>query len=202
MRYDEVCKVLGMRVLSDEEAIKYPVEISLEEAYHGTKYIVRHGATHMEIDIPPGVRTGTRIRVPTTGDALPAVSDTYLVIVIRPHPKFRRVGDNLHTRLSVDLFTALLGGEVRVPTLAGEMTFTLPPETPSGKTFCITGKGMPHLRQPREHGDLYVHTRVHVPADLTDLERKLIADVASWHGWAVPPLGPLSWHPGGPELLP
>ncbi len=202
MRYDEVCKALGIRMLPDQEAVKYPVEISLEEAYHGTKYIVRQGDTQMEIDIPPGVRTGTRILVSRAGDVVPAVGDTYLVIFVRSHPKFRRVGDNLHTQLSVDLFTALLGGEVRVPTLAGEVTFTLPRETPPGKAFCIVGKGMPRLRQPREHGDLFVHTKVHVPADLTDLERKLIADLASLHGWAAPPLGPLSRHPGGPALLP
>ena len=96
-----------------------------------------------------------------------------------PHPKFRREGDDLHTDLPVEAPTAILGGEVRVPTLSGEVVLTLPAETQAGKTFRLSGRGMPRLRRPQEYGDLYAHIVITIPQNLSESERKLVADWAA-----------------------
>jgi curved DNA-binding protein len=84
--------------------------------------------------------------------------------------------------MPIELYTALLGGEVRVPTLIGDVVLTIPPETQSGRTFRLSGKGMPKLRQPNEHGDLYAHAVIRIPTQLTDAERKLITQLAALRG--------------------
>ena len=156
--------------------IEQPVEITLEEAYQGTTRLLQRGSTRREFKIPPGVKTGTKIRFPAD-DA--AAGDLFLVVKISPHPKFRREEDDLHTDLPVEAYLAMLGGEVRVPTLSGEVVLTIPPETQAGKVIRLSGRGMPKLRLPQEHGDLYVHAVIKIPTHLTEAERKLIAELAA-----------------------
>jgi len=79
----------------------------------------------------------------------------------------------------VDAITAILGGEVQVPTLGGDVVLTIPPETQAGKTFRLSGRGMPKLRQTGEHGDLYVRVVIKIPTNLTPAERKLITELAA-----------------------
>lgn len=172
----------GQRGRMRAAAAEQPIEISLEEAYHGTERTLRKGERRLEVKIPPGARTGTRVRVAGEG-GLPlagqVAGDLYLVVTVRPHARFRREGDDLHVDLPVEAYTALLGGEARVPTLNGDVVLTVPPETQSGKIFRLSGKGMPKLRQPDEYGDLYAHTVIRIPTHLTDEERKLIAELAA-----------------------
>jgi curved DNA-binding protein len=104
------------------------------------------------------------------------------VINVRPHPVYRREGDDLHVEASVDLYTAVLGGQVRVPTLTGEVVLNVPPEANAGKTFRLTGRGMPKLRQPAERGDLYAHLAVKLPNNLSERERQLFAELAALRG--------------------
>jgi curved DNA-binding protein len=73
----------------------------------------------------------------------------------------------------VDLYTMVLGGQVRVPTMTGEVVLTIPPGTQNGRTFRLRGKGMPHLRQPDQHGDLFARVEVQLPTDLTAPQREL-----------------------------
>ena len=172
----------GQRGRMRADDAEQPIEISLEEAYHGTERTLRKGERRLEIKIPPGARTGTKVRV--AGEAgLPlagqVAGDLYLVVTVRAHARFRREGDDLHVDLPVEVYTALLGGEARVPTLNGDVVLSIPPETQSGKTFRLSGKGMPRLRQPDEYGDLYAHTVIRIPTHLTDEERKLIAELAA-----------------------
>jgi curved DNA-binding protein len=164
------------------EDIEQGIEITLEEAYHGTKRTLQKGQRRLEVSVPPGARTGTRVRVTREGGQGQTPGDLYLVVTVQPHAKFRREGDDLHVDMPMELFTALLGGEARVPTLNGEVVLTIPPETQTGKTFRLSGKGMPRLRAPNEHGDLYAHALIHIPTGLTDQERKLIAELAALRG--------------------
>ncbi len=169
------------RPLRGEDA-EQPIEISLEEAYQGTERLLRKGQRRLEIKIPAGARTGTKVRVAGEG-GLPlagqVAGDLYLVVTVQPHARFRREGDDLHVDLPIELYTALLGGEARVPTLNGDMVLTIPPETQADKTFRLSGKGMPKLRQPDEYGDLYAHAVIRIPTNLTDEERKLITQLAA-----------------------
>jgi len=98
---------------------------------------------------------------------------------VAPHGVFTREGDNLRREIDVDLYTALLGGEVRVDTLEGYVTLKVPPETQSGRTFRLRGQGMPRLRKPDQRGDLYVRVRVRLPQNLNEHEQQLFHELAS-----------------------
>jgi curved DNA-binding protein len=124
------------------------------------------------------------------GEGLPSSrggprGDIYLVIKVLPHPTFERRGDDLHCEASVDLFTALLGGEVRVPTLTGPVALRIPAGTQAGRSFRLGGQGMPKLRTPGEHGDLYAKVRVMLPDKLTERETQLVREWAKLRGVTV-----------------
>jgi len=152
-----------------------PVEISLHEAYRGSKRIVQVGPQRLEVTIPAGAKTGTRLRIGGVG-ADPAggqPGELYLKLVVAPDPRFERKGDDLHATLTVDLYSLVLGGEVRVPTMEGDVVLSVPAETQNGRTFRLRGKGMPHLGQPDKRGDLFVRVEARLPMHLTPQQREL-----------------------------
>jgi len=165
------------RVSQDYE---HPLEITLEEAFHGSTRILQIGDRRLEVKIPRGVKTGSRIRV--SGAAGEGRGDLYLKITVQPHPVFEREGDDLYCEVPVDLYVAIQGGSVRVPTLSGDVTLTIPPETQNGRRFRLKGQGMPRLQNPQERGDLYVRTRVVLPTNLNEREKKLFKELASLRG--------------------
>jgi curved DNA-binding protein len=153
-----------------------PVEISLQEAYQGTTRILQTEGQRFEIKIPAGARTGTRVRMSGHGGGGAAggpAGDLYLRVTVLPDARFERDGDDLRATVPVDLYTMVLGGQVRVPTMTGEVVLTIPPGTQNGRTFRLRGKGMPHLRQPDQHGDLFARVEVQLPTDLTAPQREL-----------------------------
>jgi curved DNA-binding protein len=139
----------------------------------------------LEVKVPRGVDTGTKIRV--RGEGIQAgeegpKGDLYLDIKIAPHDLFQRQGDDLHLDLPVDLYTAVLGGEAIVPMFKGKVKLRIPPETQSGRTFRLKEQGMPRLKQPDERGDLYAKVMIHVPENLTDEEIALFEELADIRG--------------------
>ena len=157
--------------------IEHPVDITLEEAYHGGSRTLQLDGERIEVRIPKGVKTGSRVRVAGKGE--PGrnggkAGDLYLRINVLPHPQFQREGDNLRIKLPVDLYTMLLGGEVKVPTLDRPLILNIPPETDNGKVFRLRGKGMPNLKHPDKHGDLYVEVVARLPKKLTEQEKTLL----------------------------
>lgn len=190
---------------------EYPVEIPLRDAYHGTtrRFDVQIqercqscGGTGMngigvcpqcggagttpksktiEVQIPAGVRTGSRVRV--SGQGSPGVNggpngDIYLKITVKPDPRFELDGNNIRTDVSVPLYTAILGGEVVVPTVDSSVALTIPPETQNGRVFRLRGKGMPPL-SGGNRGDLLARVKVELPTNLTDEERELFEKLAA-----------------------
>ncbi len=162
------------------------VELTLEEACHGATRRIRRGDGRViTAKIPPGARTGSRIRLsgqgePGRGGGPPG--DLFLTITVKPHPVFRQEGDDLRRDLDLDLYTAVLGGEVTVETLDGPVRLKIPPGTSSGKIFRLRGKGMPRPGKPDRRGDLYVVARVQVPSRLSARERKLFEELARLRG--------------------
>ena len=185
--------------------IKYPVEVTLEEAYHGTKRAivlqteqpcsackgtgliqnlpcsvcrgsgVVSGVKRLEVKIPSGVRDGSRVRVAGKGEpgyAGGTNGDLYLVVSVKPHRLFERKGDDLYVEVAVPLAVAVLGGEVFVPSLKGELALKVPPETQNGRAFRLAGRGMPHLGNS-SHGDLLAKVSVVLPTKLSEEEKKL-----------------------------
>lgn len=158
------------------------VEVTLEEAYHGTSRILQMDGRRIEARIPPGVRTSSRIRLSGQGEPGRnggSPGDLYLVVRVLPNEKFEREGDDLYTDLPVDVYTAVLGGEVRVPTLGREVLLSIPARTQAGRSFRLKGKGMPKLNDPKSHGDLYARVRLVLPEHLSDRELELFRELAA-----------------------
>lgn len=161
--------------------IEQEVEISLEEAYRGSSRLVDKEGRRLEIKIPPGVKTGSKIRY--AGEGMPgtngaAAGDLYLRIQVAPHPVYERKGDDLYAQVPIDLYTALLGGEAQVSTLKGQLVLKIPPETQTGKVFRLAGQGMPKLNAQNSFGDLYAKVRVTLPEALTPAEREMFEKLA------------------------
>ncbi|MEM4724043.1 MAG: DnaJ C-terminal domain-containing protein, partial [Candidatus Hadarchaeum sp.] len=95
------------------------------------------------------------------------------------HKIFERKGDDLYCEVPIDLYTAVLGGEVAVPTLKGQVMLKIPPETQSGKRFRLKGLGMPNLKNPSIKGDLYAEAKIVLPRGLSKQEKELFAQLAS-----------------------
>jgi curved DNA-binding protein len=139
-------------------------EISLDEAYHGTTRLVEVDGKRLEITIPPGADTGTKIRLSGRG---PGGGDLVVVVKLQPDARFARRGADLDRDLALTLEEALLGADVHVETLKGRVSLKIPAGTQNGRTFRLTGQGMPRFKATG-HGDLYVRTKVVLPANLSD----------------------------------
>jgi len=153
-----------------------PVSISLKEAYTGTTRTLQVGNRRMEVKLPAGADTGTKIRVAGKGPAGPGgnPSDLYLVLEVAEDPEFERDGNDLHTQVTIDVFKAILGGEVEVRTLTGKVVLTIPPGTQPEQVFRLAGRGMPQLKTPGVKGDLYVLVKVLIPKELNTRQKSLL----------------------------
>ena len=170
--FDEFLGVTASTMFRRSTEIQMP--ITLEETFKGTTCQVespfgsRPNETHrLEVSIPPGVDTGTRIHIP---DGKSLHHDFYLRINVLPHSRFQRNGNDLKTELEVPLIDAVLGGEITLPTLKGQLALIIPPETQNNQVFRLTGQGMPHLNNPQVHGNLIAKVKVLVPKDLSQEE--------------------------------
>jgi molecular chaperone DnaJ len=137
------------------------------------------GRRHLEVRIPPGVDTGSRVRVAGEGPAGTAGGrrgDLYLKVRVTPHVRFERKGADLYLDLPVHVADAALGAEVQVPTLKGPVSMKIPPETSGGKSFRLPGYGMPRLKGGGS-GDQYVRVQLGIPARLGARERELFKEL-------------------------
>lgn len=132
----------------------------------------------LNVNIPAGVDNGDRIRLSGEGEAGErgaAAGDLYVEIRVRKHPIFAREGDNLHCAMPISFVTAALGGDLEVPTLGGRVMLTVPPETQTGKTFRLKGKGVKSVRS-RTTGDLYCTVNIETPVNLSKAQKDILAD--------------------------
>jgi len=163
---------------------EHEVEITLEEAFRGTQRLLDVDGRRLEVKIPAGVKTGSRVRVAGEGPGGMAGGprgDIYLVVKVLPDANFERRSDDLYTEIAVDLFQALLGGEVRIPTFDGAVVLKIKPGTQSGRTIRLAGQGMPKLRG-NGRGDLYAKVRVMLPEKLSEREEALVREWARLRG--------------------
>lgn len=158
--------------------MEHSITISLREAYEGTTRQIRKGNRRINVSIPAGASTGTKVRL--VGEGEPSMfgggkaGDLYLVVQVENDSQFKRDGNDLHVEVNVDVFTAMLGGEVEVPTMTRPVRLKIPAGSQSKQRFRITGKGMPVLRNKGEYGDLYAHIVVMVPERLTEEQQRLV----------------------------
>jgi DnaJ-class molecular chaperone len=205
----------GRRVTRRGSDAEHPIEVTLEEAFTGTQrqlqmQIEEHcAACHgsglvnsrpcptcggsgvvgriktIEIKIPAGVHTGSRIRVRGeggVGSPGQPKGDLFLVVTVLPHPRYERKGDDLQVNHPVALYTMVLGGETLVPTLKGtNLAITVPPTTQNGRIIRLKGQGMPKLGQTDQRGDLLVKVEAQLPKHLSDEEKGLFEDLRALH---------------------
>jgi curved DNA-binding protein len=162
---------------SDQEA---ELELSLEEAARGGRRKISLGdGRDYEVNIPPGVRNGQRIRLPGEGSSGAAggpSGDLLLRVRIKPHPRFRLEGRDIYVDLPVTPWEAVLGATVEVPTLEGTSRVKVPPGSSTDRKLRLRGQGMPASRGAS--GDLYAVVKVHVPRRPTAEERELFERLA------------------------
>ena len=158
--------------------VEVSAELTLEEAAAGVTRIVQTSAMlgnrskRLEVKVPPGVDTGSRIHVPTGDD-----SELYLMVKLRPHRRFKRKKSDLYVELSIPLVDAVLGSQQEAPTLNGKVVLTIPPETQNGQVFRLRNKGMPLLGKPGQFGDLFASVKVMLPSNLSEREKQLFKEL-------------------------
>jgi molecular chaperone DnaJ len=130
----------------------------------------------LEVDVPPGIHDGQRIRIRGEGHSGRRGGDSghaFVLVRVRPDPRFVRDGDDLHTALQLSMTDAALGAKVPVPSPAGELEVEVPPGTQPGEVLVLEGHGMPSLNGSRR-GDLYVRLDVAIPTGLDEEQRRLL----------------------------
>ena len=158
-----------------QQPLEAEAEITLDEAFHGTTRLVDVDGRRLEVKVPPGVDTGSRIVLRGKGgEAGGAARDLVIVPKVKPHAVFTRTGADLTREIRVTLREALLGGEIPVRTLKGRVLLTIPAGTQNGRTFRLAGQGMPRLKGEGS-GDLYVKIAVALPTNLSPEARDAAA---------------------------
>ena len=158
------------------------LKLSLSDALETQQQTLAVNGKNIRITIPAGIENGQVIKLNGYGAAGvnggPA-GDLYITFSILPHPHFKRSGNDLYTTSTIDLYTALLGGETTVETLKGRVKLKVNPETQSGTKIRLKGKGMPVYKKEGETGDLYVTYEVQLPTNLTDEQKKLFTELSN-----------------------
>lgn len=160
--------------------LRAELQLTLREAATTHKRIIRVGDRKLRITIPAGIADGQRIRLSGKGGkglngGRPG--DLYITFHILPDPQFTRRGDDLHTTLPIDLYTALLGGTVTMETLSGRIRLNIKPETPNGSKVRLRGKGFPIYKKEGQAGDLIVTCDVRLPTGLTERQKALLREM-------------------------
>ena len=154
------------------------VTISLTEAFAGTTRRIEIDHHRIEVKIPPGAKTGTKVRIAkTVPTGTGQKGDLYLVIHVADDPRFEVKGNDLHTHVTIDLFTAVLGGEVTLQTLSGKVVLTIPAGIQPEQNIRLAGRGLPRLNSPDNKGDLYAHVKVKIPQNLTARQKELFNEL-------------------------
>jgi curved DNA-binding protein len=155
--------------------------ISLKQAYTTHQQTLTISGKNIRITIPAGIENGQTIRLRGHGGA--GVNggpngDLYITFAIEKDPEFRRDGNDLYTDLDLDLYTAVLGGELLLDTFSGKIKLKVNPETQNGTKIRLKGKGFPVYKTEGAFGDLYVTYQVKIPTGLTEKQKDLFTQLS------------------------
>jgi len=158
------------------------LHLNLEDAYTTHKQTLTVNGKNIRITIPAGVENGQIIKL--KGHGGPGINggpngDLYITFVIADHPKFKRSGNDLYTTVDIDLYQAILGGEVMLDTLSGKIKLKVNPETQNGTKIRLKGKGFPVYKSEGQSGDLFVTYSVKIPTNLTERQKELFRELAA-----------------------
>jgi curved DNA-binding protein len=155
-------------------------EITLEEAFSGTNRPLSINQHRIEAHIPAGVKDNMKLRLAGQGEAGSGGGergDLYLKVLLRPHPRYERSGDDLLVKAAINFYEAILGTTIPIETLSGSVMLRIPPQTQGGRKFRLKGKGMPHMGEKGTHGDLIVSVDIVLPEDMSEEETKAIQKI-------------------------
>lgn len=150
------------------------LDVSLQDVMEGTEKQFRINGQTMKVKIPAGIESGKRLKLKDKGPS----GDLYLKIHVIETEGFKRKGNHIYQTVPLDLYKALLGGNLTVQTLQGKVKLTIPPETPNGKVFRLNGRGLPEFKNPSVRGDYFIKTEINLPSDLTEKEKELLQKLA------------------------
>ncbi len=160
--------------------INTELHLSLKEAAETHKQAFTVNGKNIRITIPAGVENGQNIKIAGHGgpgaNGGPA-GDLYITFLIAEDPKFKRSGSDLYCNVKLDVYTAVLGGEVTVDTLNSKVKIKVKPETQNGTKVKLKGKGLPLYKKENQFGDLYITYDIQIPVNLTDKQRKLFEEL-------------------------
>jgi curved DNA-binding protein len=157
------------------------LRLTLTDAYEIHKQTLTLNGKNVRITIPAGIENGQVIKL--KGYGAPGVNggpngDLYITFSITNNTKFRRMGNDLHTAIDLDLYTAVLGGEITIDTLGGKVKLKVKPETQNGSKIKLKGKGFPVYKKEGEFGDLYITYNILLPVNLTEKQKELFRQLA------------------------
>ncbi len=171
----------GRQVKYRGEDINAELHLELMDAYETRKQTLTVNGKNIRITIPAGIENGQTIKIAGLGS--PGINggpngDLYITFSIANHSVFKRLGNNLYTKVDIDLYTAVLGGEIIVDTLNGKVKLKVKPETQNGSKVKLKGKGFPVYKSEGQFGDLYVTYEVKIPTDLTEKQKELFTELS------------------------
>lgn len=171
----------GNRVKFKGEDYQAELHLTLKDALETHKQTITVNGKNIRITIPAGVENGQTIKIKGYGG--PGVNggpagDLYISFAIADDPRFKREGNDLRTKVDLDLYTAILGGEITIDAINGPVKVKVKPETQNGTTIRLKGKGFPVYKKDGESGDLYVRYEVKIPTGLTEKQKELFTELS------------------------
>ncbi|MEJ7828257.1 MAG: J domain-containing protein, partial [Segetibacter sp.] len=157
------------------------LQLQLLDAYKTHQQTLTFNGKNVRITIPAGIENGQKIKLKGHGgegiNGGPQ-GDLYITFSITDHPRFKRMNNDIYTTVDLDLYTAVLGGEVTIETLDGKVNVKVKPETQNGSKIKLKGKGFPVYKKEGEFGDLYITYSIKIPTNLTDKQRELFTELS------------------------
>lgn len=158
------------------------IHLKLRDVLETHKQMLSVNGKNIRITVPAGVADGQVIKL--AGFGAPGANggpsgDLYLTFVIENDKEFKRLGDDLYKNVPVDLFTAVLGGEITVETLSGKVKLKITEGTQNGTKVRLKGKGMPIYKKNGQFGDLFITYEVGIPKNLSDREKELFTEISN-----------------------
>ncbi len=163
------------QTMQQQQGYQQEVDITFQEAYEGTMRQLQTNGRKLQVRIPAGVKTGSKVRVAGAG---PEGLDLYLIVNITDESLFERDGQDLYTTSTLSVFTIILGGDTEVETPTGKVKLSIPPGTQVDQVFRLAGRGMPHLKNSNTKGDLFVKLKVQIPKYLSSKQIELIEEAS------------------------
>jgi len=171
----------GRQVKFRGEDYNAELHLDLIDAYKTHQQTLTVNGKNIRITIPAGIENGQTIKI--AGHGGPGVNggpngDLYIAFSVANHPKFKRSGNDLYTTVDLDLYKAILGGEIMMETLNGKVKLTVKPETQNGSKIKLKGKGFPVYKNEGQFGDLLITYLIKIPTNLTDKQKTLFTELS------------------------